>query len=182
MCGESVESGFCSAASVCEPQTGTVSHFANRLTRLFFPAPVNSCELKILTPEQWHLLHFFQIVDKFLSASATFFFSPKITTQSPNRHSANGGKLSKRCLSDSAPCCILKMDRRRTARTRGVKSLYLFVEGSQISVLPHAAEDLRGCFHHLCRVSAKRQRHEFFFSPQKKKKKCKNNPFLPLSL
>lgn len=37
------------------------------------------------------------------------------------------------------------------------KNHYLLIEASQISVLPHAVEDLRCCFHHLWCMSAGKQ-------------------------
>lgn len=42
------------------------------------------------------------------------------------------------------------------------RGLYLFVEAAEVSVLPHAVQDLRCCFHHfgtMSRNSAERKRH-----------------------
>lgn len=43
-------------------------------------------------------------------------------------------------------------------QVHGLNCAYLLVEGAQVSVLPHTAQDLRGCLYHLSWVSGERQR------------------------
>lgn len=46
------------------------------------------------------------------------------------------------------------------AAGHSLQHTYLFIEGVQVSVLPHTTKDLRGCFYHFCRVSGKKLRKD----------------------
>jgi len=65
---------------------------------------------------------------------------------------------SKKPLSPLMPIQVYRCKCNRYENSEVFRMHYLLIEASQISVLPHAVEDLRSRFHHLRCVSAGKHR------------------------